>query len=296
MAADSIKPLSWGRPTINLLAGDRLHLNHGPIDLIIRAEGEKTDVKAAYAAAVDRFQTVLSELVKELPQLRQQLRETIPDLRGFVAQRMVQACWPYRRDFITPMAAVAGSVADEMKAIMLAASPKLQTLFINNGGDIALFVAEGAQLRIGLVADIAAGMPEGFILVNQESGIGGVATSGWRGRSFSRGIADAVTVLARTAAQADAAATIIANAVDVVSPHIQRSAAHSLDIDSDLGGISVTTGVAQLQKTEVEIALSSGERIARALLQSSQIQAYFIALQGRYRLGESVGLSKNISP
>ena len=43
----------------------------------------------------------------------------------------------------------------------------------------------------------------------------GIATSGWRGRSFSLGIADAVTVLAATAAEADAAATVIANAVDL---------------------------------------------------------------------------------
>ena len=64
----------------------------------------------------------------------------------------------------------------------------------------------------------------------------GVATSGWRGRSFSLGIADAVTVLAATAAAADAAATIIANAVDLPGhPAIARRPASELEDDSDLG-------------------------------------------------------------
>jgi uncharacterized protein len=63
----------------------------------------------------------------------------------------------------------------------------------------------------------------------------GIATSGWRGRSFSRGIADSVTVLAKTAAMADAAATVIANAVNVVHPGIVRRPACDIRDDSDWG-------------------------------------------------------------
>ena len=72
----------------------------------------------------------------------------------------------------------------------------------------------------------------------------GVATSGRHGRSFSLGIADAVTVLARTASQADAAATIIANAVDLPGhPAVRRMPANELQPDSDLGARPVTRDV-----------------------------------------------------
>ena len=75
----------------------------------------------------------------------------------------------------------------------------------------------------------------------------GIATSGRHGRSFSLGIADAVTVLARTASQADAAATIIANAVDLPGhPAIVRCPANELQPDSDLGARLVTRDVGAL--------------------------------------------------
>ena len=84
----------------------------------------------------------------------------------------------------------------------------------------------------------------------------GVATSGWRGRSFSLGIADAVTVLARTRRVADAAATLIANAVDLPGhPAIRRAPARDLDPQSDLGERLVTVAVGPLTRDEIDAAL-----------------------------------------
>ena len=58
-------------PQAGLLAdGRRLHLNHGPIDLIVEAFGASEEVQLAYAQASVRFQTILAELVEELPDLR----------------------------------------------------------------------------------------------------------------------------------------------------------------------------------------------------------------------------------
>ena len=136
-------------------------------------------------------------------------------MHGVVARRMHAAVAPFAADyFITPMAAVAGSVAEEILGAMLAAAP-LERAYVNNGGDIALHLTGSASFSVGLMdrPDRAGVMQT--MTVHADDPVRGIATSGRHGRSFSLGIADAVTVLARTAAQADAAATVIANAVDL---------------------------------------------------------------------------------
>jgi uncharacterized protein len=277
--------LSWGEPQIGVLPGGRLHLQHGPIDLVIRAEGELALVKRGYAAATERFQAVLGELAGDLSLLRQPLKGDIqPEASSTVARRMIAACWLHRKAFITPMAAVAGSVADEISAVMQAASPDLGTLYVNNGGDIAVHVADGETLKIGVVADLAKACPDGVIRIIGGSGIGGIATSGWRGRSFSLGIADAVTVLAKSAAEADATATIIANAVDVDGAAISRAPAQSLDPDSDLGDLLVTTDVRSLPDNQSDAALAKGSEQALRLLDAGIILAAALVVQGKWRI------------
>jgi uncharacterized protein len=275
----------WSAPQIAHLSGGRLHLQHGPIDLVIGAEGPPAAIAAAHEAAIARFGQILGELVAELPLLRRPLAgHEPPGAVGLVAHRMIGACWPHSGRYITPMAAVAGAVADEIKATMLTASPTLRTLYVNNGGDIAVHVAEHETLRIGLVPDLAQAVPEGVARVTGGCGVGGIATSGWRGRSFSLGIADAVTVLAANAAAADAAATIIANDVDVVSDAVSRAPAVTLDPDSDLGSLPVTTDVGPLRASEVGEALAAGERRATAFLESGLIAGAAIALAGEWRI------------
>jgi ApbE superfamily uncharacterized protein (UPF0280 family) len=113
----------------------------------------------------------------------------------------------------------------------------------------------------------------------------GIATSGRHGRSFSLGIADAVTVLARTASQADAAATIIANAVDLPGHSaIARCPAHDLQPDSDLGARLVTRGVGELSRDEIDGALESGVDKARALLARGLIESAALRLHGETRI------------
>ena len=187
--------------------GHRLHLQDGPIDLIIEADGTPPAVRAAYQAAIGRFTGLLDELCAELDQLRRPAGPWACQLAGAVAQRMYAAVAPFAHgEFITPMAAVAGSVAEEILGAMLRAGP-LDRAYVNNGGDIALHLAPGAKFTVGLVD-----RPDGAgilrsLTVHAQDETQGIATSGRHGRSFSLGIADAVTVLARTAAQADAAAT-----------------------------------------------------------------------------------------
>ncbi|WMS44042.1 UPF0280 family protein [Acuticoccus sp. MNP-M23] len=271
------------RASAHRLADGRLHLSHGPIDLVISAEGAADAVTVAEAAATARFATILAELAAELPALR-----TAGGIGASpVGARMTRAVAPHTA-FVTPMAAVAGAVADEVLVAMIAAAP-LTRAIVNNGGDIALHLAPGtkADARIAL----GDGSTAGHIAISAGDGIGGIATSGRHGRSLSLGIADSVTVLAPRAAEADAAATLIANAVDLPgSPAIIRTPANLLDPDSDLGTRPVTTAVGPLSRAEVAEALERGASAAREMQAEGLIAATALILAGE---GRTVGTFLN---
>lgn len=269
-------------PSAALLADGRLHLQHGPIDLIIEAWGEHAEIDAAYRQARTRFCDVLEILAQELALLRTPLGEAHPLLRGPVAQRMLAACWPYRASYITPMAAVAGSVADEILQAMLAGRA-LERAYVNNGGDIALHLAQGQTLSLGVVNNADNPAIDATVRLDAAMPARGIATSGWRGRSQSLGIADAVTVFAASAATADAAATMIANAVDVAHPAISRRPARSLRADSDLGELPVTVAVGALPAAARDQALARGYERANSLQRLGLIHAAYLALQGEVR-------------
>ncbi len=274
------------------LDAHRWHLQHGPIDLIVGADGDAAAVQAAHDACWQRFAQILPELVAELPLLRRALSADASrnPCAGPVAARMWDACHPFRSRYITPMAAVAGSVADEL--IGAFARSGVTRAFINNGGDIALYLSAGAHYRIGLLADLATrdagGAPgiaplDAHCVVDAAMPVRGIATSGWRGRSFSLGIADSVTVLARDGARADAAATMIANAVDLPHPGIVRQPASSLKDDSDLGELRVTVDVPPLPAPLIERALASGVAEAQRLRDAGLIEGAVLFLQRHAR-------------
>jgi ApbE superfamily uncharacterized protein (UPF0280 family) len=270
-------------PQASLLPdGRRLHLNHGPIDLIIEAFGTDRERQAAYSQAVARFATILGELVDELPELRRPAGPVPRLFRGRTARRMEAAVSPHSGLFITPMAAVAGSVADEIMEAM-SAGRMLQKAYVNNGGDIALHLLPGAEMRAAI-----AGTGHGLanrMLIRDTDPVRGIATSGWRGRSCSLGIADAVTVLANNAAEADAAATMIANAVDLPDhPAVVRVPAASLSPDSDLGERLVTCEVGMLQSREIAEALDRGRGVAEELRGRGIIVAAALFLRGENRI------------
>ncbi len=269
-------------PQIALLPdGRRLHLQAGPIDLIVEADGREADVGAAYRAAAQRFLGLLDQLCAELAALRRAADPRACGFKGAVARRMHAAVAPFAADqFITPMAAVAGSVAEEILGAMLAAA-SLERAYVNNGGDIALHLAEGERFTIGLMDRLDKHGVMRTMVVDARDPARGVATSGRHGRSFSLGIADAVTVLARTASQADAAATIVANAVDLPGhPAISRRPANDLQPDSDLGPRLVTRDVGELSDSEIADALEAGACCARRLLGRGLIESAALRLLG----------------
>ncbi|AVQ82689.1 MULTISPECIES: UPF0280 family protein [unclassified Variovorax] len=278
------------------LGEGRWHFNHGPIDIVAEAHGDPYAVATAHDAAWARFVHVLDELVRELPLLRLPVTDRMRP-RNVVARRMWDACAAFSPMFITPMAAVAGSVAQELIAFY--ERPGIERAWINNGGDIALHLAPGQSARVGVYADLArfdlrshmAGeggllTTDGRFELRAEQPVRGVATSGWRGRSFSLGIADSVTVLAATAAQADAAATVIANAVDVDDAAIARRPASQCKDDSDLGDTLVTVDVPALPPAQVRSALDTGAVCAKVLQKGGLVWAALLVCQGQWRLVE----------
>jgi ApbE superfamily uncharacterized protein (UPF0280 family) len=273
------------RAQITLLPdGRRLHMHDGPIDLIVEAFGSSEHVRTAYTSASARFEPVLDELCAELSLLRRSPSiDHSPD--GVIAQRMVGAVSPYfPQTFITPMAAVAGAVAEEILHAMTSTAT-LEKAYVNDGGDIAIHLGAGQQFVIGMVERPDRPSLFGTATITADQPIRGIATSGWRGRSFSLGIADAVTVLADTASMADAAATLIANAVDLPGHQgIRRVRACDLAPDNDLGERLVTQWVGSLTDDEIATALSGGEEFARSLLPRCLIRAAALHLQGQTRV------------
>lgn len=267
---------------VMLADGRRLHLHHGPIDLVVEAFGAKPEVAAAREQAARFFDGVLHRLVDELRLLRTPVSRIREQPGGPVARRMTAAVRRHGGVFVTPMAAVAGAVAD---ATLAAATERrvLKRAYVNNGGDVALYLTEGERFTVGLVPDVAAPALGGRAEIPFESPVRGIATSGWRGRSMSLGIADSVTVLAATAADADVAATLIANAVDVDHPAVRRVPAVDLDPDSDLGGRPVTVDVGVLDPASVDRALERGADAARTMRARGRIVAAALTLHGETR-------------
>jgi len=267
------------------MADNRLHLQHGPIDLILHVDASEEIRKRLYSTAKKRFSTVLQELVVEMDLLKQPWSADLPDPKGGIAQKM---CFAVRGSdiFVTPMAAVAGAVADEVLEAMLyeAKNPdpcleEIQRMYVNNGGDIAFWLNAGESFSIGVVDN--PGIPElnARVSLAYESPVRGIATSGWRGRSQSLGIADAVTVLAGSAATADAAATLIANDVNVYYPGILKRPASEVKDESDMGMLPVTVDVPPLPVDQISEALKRGAQTAGNFIRTGKIEAAYLSLQ-----------------
>jgi ApbE superfamily uncharacterized protein (UPF0280 family) len=275
--------------------GRRLHLHDGPIDVIAEAFGEPHEIKLAYRAVAERFVHVLDELCGELEFLRRPANGNDRQPTGRVARRMVAAVRPYAsQTLITPMAAVAGAVAEELLDAMTTTATLFRA-YVNDGGDIALHLAPGEDFVVGMAERPDRSSLFGTSTIHYDAPVRGIATSGWRGRSFSLGIADAVTILADSAAMADAAATVVANAVDLPGhPNIVRVPASDLAPDSDLGDRLVTRAVGELDLREIRDALAAGTQVAESLHRDGLICAAVLALQGETRMIGASGSPQSV--
>ena len=263
-----------------MLSGNRLHLQHGPINLVIKANGNSSSIKKAYGLASQRMEGMLQGLVDNLSTLREPLNPRVElNIDDVTSDHMISTARQFEDHFITPMAAVAGAVADKILSSMRNVKG-LDSIYVNNGGDIALFIGHDKKMKIGIVPTLTAAEPLASIDITSGDKVRGIATSGWGGHSFSLGIADAVTVLAKNAAIADIVATLIANEVNCDSDCIDRVQALEIDPDSDLKEKLVTLKVGNLDENEISKALARGARFAQKLIDDKKIFGVFIYLQG----------------
>ncbi len=263
----------------------RLHLQEGPINLILDVDAFKDIRENLFFSAEKRLSTVLRELVLELDLLKLPWKIHSPVPKGGIAKRMFYAVSDLDV-FVTPMAAVAGAVADEILDVMRKTVENsdyyldnVKRMYVNNGGDLSFWLKNGSSFSVGVIDNIEAPELNTKVSLHHESPVRGIATSGWRGRSQSLGIADAVTVLAKSAVEADVAATLIANDVNIEYPGIEKRPASELKDDSDLGSMPVTIGVPELPDFMISEALNKGVKTARKFINMGIIETAYLSLQ-----------------
>lgn len=263
---------------ITTLANDRVFLDYGPVQMILTAGAGGRVMASELRQAAGYAIRKLKELA-EVQNLAKDIRTvSSPDLNGvpLPLKLMVEAVKAAGDETLTPMAAVAGTFAD-MVADLLVAKGASKVL-INNGGDIAIRLAEGEKTRVGLMPGIDSTSFTHIISLEGKDGIGGVATSGLGGRSFTKGIAGAATVLARTARVADACATVIANHCFAEDPGIIRLPAEEIDPNTDIPGHLVTVRLEHLKPETKEKALANALAKAKELVNVGVIHGAVIFL------------------
>jgi len=266
---------SGGAP-YRVLRPGRALVDHGPMTLTVDASAGGQPLTPATVAGAERALAALTELVPFLPLARREVASLgpLPAEAPEVLRRMVAAVALLGEGDFTPMAAVAGTFAEvAMEAALAAGATRV---IVNNGGDIALEAPAGERVRVGMVSDLAVRRVTHSLDVTGGSGIGGVATSGFGGRSLTKGIASAAVALAATAAAADALATALANATNADDPAVRRCRAEELDPGTDIRGHIVTAAVGEVPADVRRQALATGRRRAEELRRQGVLSAWAI--------------------
>jgi ApbE superfamily uncharacterized protein (UPF0280 family) len=265
---------------VQALTDETVLLDYGPMRMFISvSENGKPLIQLSEEGAHFAMR-VLEDLAKFLPIIKKkslelETDETFPD----VVRRMIEATKNMEEPDLTPLAAVAGTASDVVADFIF--SKGGTKVIVDNGGDIAIRLREGEVAKVGIKTEIDAKQPTYLISIDSTLGIGGIATSGLGGRSFTKGIASAATVLSKTASFSDAAATVIGNSTNVEDPSIVRSLAEKIYPDTDIAGEWVSIKVGKLSEEKVEEALNNGLSKAYSICQKGLIKGAFIALQGK---------------
>jgi ApbE superfamily uncharacterized protein (UPF0280 family) len=265
---------------IQALSNGSVLVDYGPMHMFISAFENGKPVVSLAKEGAHLGVKVLEDLARFLPVIKKrslelEIEETFPD----VVQKMIEATKKMVEPDLTPLAAVAGAASDVVADFIF--SKGGTKIIVDNGGDIAIRLREGEVARVGVKTEIDADRPTYLITIDSTMGIGGVATSGLGGRSFTKGIASAATVLSKTASFADAAATVIGNFTTVEDPNILRTLAEKIYPDTDIPGEWVTIRVGELSQEKIEKALDESLSKAYGIIQKGLINGALIALRGR---------------
>ena len=180
---------------------------------------------------------------------------------------------------LTPLAAVAGTISDLVADRLF--SQGMSKVIVNNGGDIAIRMMPEEGVKVGVRLDVSTPRISHYLEIQGSMGIGGVTTSGFGGRSFTKGVAQAVVALGSTASLADAASTSLANATQTNSLQVEMTMADEIYPDTDLTGEMVTQALGELTPQEIEDALSHGMAKAQRYIDMGVILGAVICVQER---------------
>lgn len=263
-----------------------LLLEYGPITMLLESWREgRPDAEPARGAA-DALIGHFEDLTRFLDRARRSVACLNRDEEGtypLPLRRMAEAVRRLGEDDFTPMAAVAGTFADLAVEAMVRFGADYA--LANNGGDVAFRLSPRRErLAVGIVSDLARGRVSHRLILDGRSGIRGLATSGFGGRSLTRGVASAVTVLAEESRLADAAATSIANACDCDDPAVERCLAEEIDYDTDIPGLTVTRSVPRLSASSIKTALQRGSERAEELCAGAMIRGAVLFVAGSVAL------------
>jgi ApbE superfamily uncharacterized protein (UPF0280 family) len=192
-----------------------------------------------------------------------------------VVKECISACRLVQDRTLTPMAAIAGSIADIVADVMVEAGAT--KVVVDNGGEIAIRLEEGEYVRVGIVPTTA-GICTHVIEVTADSGIGGIATSGFGGRGFTKGIASAATTLAKRASLADAAATVVGNATFSKGVKAICGPARLLDPASDIREHQVVLKVSEIPRSSAIGAIKNGLKAAKKLIEAGVLKGSIIVV------------------
>lgn len=250
-----------------------VYVDYGPITMTLEARRNGSPFTEAAAAGAEAALDVFSDFVKYLDFLKKPVGqiESIPTDIPQGVRKMTESVMMLEEGDFTSLAAVAGTTSDF--AVSAMKKHGADYAVANNGGDIAWYISPSDKdfFKVGLISDVNTGKITHSMAIRSFNEIRGIATSGLGGRSLTRGIASAVTVLASDSSKADAAATAIANACYCEDPAIKQCLAKELDYGTDIPDLMVTVSVGKLREGSAEAALSAGCTRAKQLMDKDMI-------------------------
>ncbi|MFZ3048458.1 MAG: hypothetical protein WA151_21295 [Desulfatirhabdiaceae bacterium] len=267
MSDRRIMPLPGGRAVL---------AENGPLHMVIQAfQGPDPHLERAMDAAEYAFDC-LKRVADQLPVLKRWPGDIHALPSDPIPRAMVESVRAIGDSDLTPMAAVAGTLADAVADWLFELG--LSRVIVDNGGDIAIRLAPGETARVGLRPEIQHPEISHVLTLDSRHRSWGVNTSGLGGRSFTCGVASAVTAIARTSSLADAAATAVANACFVAGADVVQMPAEQLDPNTDIPGLLVTVTVGRLSPTQTAEALSNALKKAEQLTQKGVILGALVAV------------------
>lgn len=261
------------------LGPGKIFYDYGPISMVISAWQTGKPLTQKCKESTEVAQKCLEEISINLEKIKKPWPLCQEEKLTGLAQLMWMAAKNTGAKDLTPLAAVAGAVSDHVADWLF--KEGATKVIVNNGGDVALRLANDEETCVGIVPYIGAEHYGQTVKVKGTDNIGGIATSGLGGRSFTKGIADSVTVFAERCIVADVFATTLANASFIPSPRVKQVLAEKIDPKTDLVGEMVTVSVDRLESSEIEKSLRQIKDFAQKNSLLNLIEAVFVHLQGQ---------------